>query len=181
MKTVAIQGYAASFHDVAARKMLGDAIHVVPFDTFVGVFKAVADQEADYGVVAISNTNYGPVKESLNLFDRFNVHILDKIDIDVRQCLMVAPDVRLSEVKYVSSHPVALGQCRAYLEKHLPNALPKSHADTAGAAADLARSQDPHTAVIASAAAAELHGLDIVATDIQDDDNTTTFLLFTKD
>lgn len=181
MKTVAIQGYAASFHDVAARQMLGNTIHVVPFDTFIGVFRAVSSQEVDYGVVAISNTNYGPVKESLNLFDRFNVRILDKIDIKVRQCLIVAPDVKLSEVKKVISHPVALGQCKAYLDKHLPHVLLKSHADTAGAAADLARSQDPHTAVIASHAAAELHGLDILATDIQDDNNSTTFLLFTKD
>lgn len=181
MKTVAIQGYAASFHDVAARKMLGDAVHVVPCDTFVGVFKAVSSQEVDYGVVAISNTNYGPVKESLNLFDRFNVRILDKIDIKVRQCLAVAPDVTLRDVKKVVSHPVALGQCKEYLDKHLPHVVLKSHADTAGAAADLARSQDPHTAVIASTAAAELHGLDILATDIQDDDNSTTFLLFTKD
>lgn len=181
MKTVAIQGYAASFHDVAARKMLGNEIHVVPFDTFVGVFKAVAAQEVDFGVVAISNTNYGPVKESLNLFDRYNVRIHDKVDLDVRQCLIVAPDVTLRDVTTVVSHPVALGQCRAYLDKHLPHAMLKSHADTAGAAADLARSQDPHTAVIASHAAAELHGLDILAEDIQDDRNTTTFLLFTKD
>lgn len=181
MLKVAIQGYQASFHDVAARKMLGDKIHVFPCETFVEVFRAVDNGEADYGVVAISNSIYGPIHESMRLFDMFDVAVSDEATVHIEQCLLTVPKTEMSNVEHVYSHPVALAQCKEFIGDYLPKATLTGHADTAGAAADIARWNDPTKAAIASRAAAELHGLQVIASSIQaSEENYTLFSLFKK-
>lgn len=181
MKTVAIQGYQASFHDVAAHDMLGKDIAVISCDTFVEVFKTVARGDADYGVVATANSIYGPIHESLHLFDQFDVAVHDKTDVLVEQCLITVPGAKFTDIRQIYSHPVALAQCKDYLAEYVPNALLTSHADTAGAVADIAEWKDVHIAAIAGRAAAELYGMTVLAAGIQAEKrNYTTFFLFTK-
>ena len=181
MKKVAIQGYQASFHDVAAHAMLGNGIAIIPCDTFVDVFKAVLNDEAEYGVVAVANSIYGPIHESQHLFEQYSVQIRDKTDVLVEQCLITVPGARLSDITQIYSHPVALAQCKGYLLEHLPNAILASHPDTAGAVADIAKWQNVHIAAIAGRAAADVYGMQVLAAGIQaEKQNYTTFYLFTK-
>ncbi|MGF7228495.1 MAG: prephenate dehydratase [Candidatus Saccharibacteria bacterium] len=180
-KKVAIQGYQASFHDVAAHRMLGAGITIVPCDTFVGVFKALLHGEADYGVVAIANSIYGPIQESQHLFPQYDVTVCDQVDVLVEQCLIAVPGAGVQEITRVYSHPVALAQCKAYLAEHLPHAELSSHADTAGAVAEIAIWNNPAYAAIAGSAAADLYGMQVVARNIQaEKENYTTFKLFTR-
>lgn len=181
IKKVAIQGYQASFHDVAAHAMLGNEIQIIPCGTFIEVFKAVTSGEAEYGVVATSNTIYGPIHESLRLFDMYQVEVVNDTEVLVEQCLLTLPKTDMFSVDYVYSHPVALAQCKEFIADYLPNALLTGHADTAGAAADVAKWGDPTKAAIASRAAAELYGLQVSAANIQaEKENYTTFALFKK-
>lgn len=181
MLKVAIQGYAASFHDVAARAMLGDDLFLVPCDTFKGVFDAVAEGRAEYGVVAIENTMYGLIDESHALLERADVNVVDEDVVRVEQCLLALPGARLQDIHEVYSHPVALMQCDEFLRDALPQAKPIVHADTAGAAADIAKWANPAKAAIASRAAAEYYGLQVLAPDIATEKhNYTRFVLFTR-
>jgi prephenate dehydratase len=181
MTTVAIQGYEASFHDVAARQLLGDELALVCCDTFLVVFKAVAEGRADYGVVAVSNSIYGPIHDSVKLFDMHNVDIEAQTTVAVEQCLLTLPGTRLQDIREVYSHPVALAQCKTYVAENLPHSVLTSHPDTAGAARDVAQWADAHKAAIASRAAAERYGLQIQAANIQaEKNNVTTFVLFTR-
>lgn len=181
MKTVAIQGYQASFHDVAAHKMLGKDIAVLPCETFVEVFRAVLRGDADYGVVATANSIYGPIHESVRLFDQYDVIVQDKTDVLVEQCLITVPNAQIEEITQIYSHPVALAQCKDFLTEYMPNAALASHADTAGAVGDIAEWNNPRIAAIGGRAAAELYGMTIAAAGIQaEQDNYTTFWLFTK-
>lgn len=181
IKKVAIQGYQASFHDVAAHKMLGDAIEIIPCDTFVGVFKALMSGQADYGVTAVENSIYGPIHESQALFSQYNVRILDTTDVLVGQCLIALPEATPEDIKQIYSHPVALAQCKDYIAEHVPGALLASHADTAGAVADVAGWKNVHIAAIAGKAAAELYGMQVMAENIQaEKNNYTTFRLFER-
>lgn len=180
-KKVAIQGYQASFHDVAAHQMLGDDIEIIPCDTFVGVFKALMSGQADYGVTAVENSIYGPIHESQALFNQYEVRVLDTTDVLVGQCLIALPEAELKDIKQIYSHPVALAQCKDYIAEHLPEALLSSHADTAGAVADVAGWKNIHIAAIAGKAAAELYGMQVVAENIQaEKNNYTTFKLFIR-
>lgn len=181
LQKVAIQGYQASFHDVAAHKMLGNDIEIIPCDTFVGVFKTLMSGQADYGVTAVENSIYGPIHESQALFNQYDVRILDTTDVLVGQCLIALPEAKLKEITQIYSHPVALAQCKDYIAKYLPEALLSSHADTAGAVADVAGWKDIHIAAIAGKAAAELYDMQILAENIQaEKNNYTTFKLFVR-
>lgn len=180
-KKVAIQGYQASFHDVAAHAMLGDDVAIVPCDTFVDVFKKLMGGDADYGVVAVANSIYGPIQESQHLFEQFAVKVIDETRVLVGQCLIALPDAGLADITEVHSHPVALAQCKDYLAQHVPQALLVSNADTAGAVADIAAWNNIHQAAIAGRAAAELYGMQVLAENIQaEKDNYTTFKLFVR-
>ena len=79
-------------------------------------------------------------------------------------------------LREVHSHVQALSQCHKFLRRHDLRA--RAHADTAGAAAEIAERGDPAIGAIASALSAEIYGLDILASDIEDaDHNTTRFLI----
>ena len=160
---------------------MGDDLALVCCDTFLSVFTAVAEGRAEYGVVAVSNSIYGPIHDSVKLFDMHNVEIEAQTTVTVEQCLLTVPGAQLSDIREVYSHPVALAQCQAYLSAYLPDAAPVSHADTAGAAKDIAQWADLHKAAIASRAAAERYALTVHATNIQSEkNNVTTFVLFTR-
>lgn len=180
-KKVAIQGEAASFHDVAARLLIGQNIVIVPCETFAEVFVCVLEGRADYGVVAVENSNFGVIHESQNLLEHEAVRQMGDVTMQIEQCLLGLPGASLDTISEIYSHFVALGQCRAYLDAHLPHAARIEHPDTAGSAAAIQTWHDPTKAAIASRAAGQLHGLTVLAASIETDkDNQTRFVSFVK-
>jgi prephenate dehydratase len=161
-KKVAIQGYAASFHDVAARKIFCQDIKILGCDTFADVFSCVINGQADYGVVAIENSNYGPISESTSLLRSQPVRQHKLVTVPIRQCLIGLPGASLLTIKQVHSHPVALAQCSEYLSHNLPYAQQRNNADTAGSVADIKRWNDVSNAAIVE----------------NDPNNETTFVSF---
>ena len=94
--------------------------------------------------------------------------------------MMAVKGASLETITHVHSHIHALSQCRNIIREL--NIEPVVHVDTAGAAAELAEANDPSQAVIASELAAQLHGLEILACNIEDaDHNTTRFLIMTRE
>lgn len=180
MSKVAIQGFAASFHEVAANTLLAKQPHSFIYcETFADVFAAVAQGRATYGVVAIQNSNYGPIAESRALLARPSVRQIQTLTMRIKQCLLVVPGTTPDEITEVYSHPIALVQCSRYLKQFLPQAKLVEHADTAGSAEDVARRGDKSKASIASSAAADLYGLEVLEDGIENDkNNATTFTLF---
>jgi prephenate dehydratase len=94
-----------------------------------------------------------------------DVKIVGEITIRIRHNLMAVPGTVEDRIRQVYSHPQALSQCDRYIAKHGWKAVP--YFDTAGAAGMVAREGNPEIAAIASAAAAEYHGLKILAEDIE--------------
>lgn len=179
MSKVATQGYAASFHDVATRQLFGEDTEITPCDTFEEVFAHVVRGEADFGVVAVENSNYGPIKNSHDLLSRCPVIVCREITLRVEQCLLAIPGTRLEDITDIYSHVVALAQCGDYLAQYLGGAKLHEHPDTAGSAADVRAWGDRAKASIASRAAAEHYGLTILAAGIESDErNTTRFVAF---
>jgi len=131
-KKVAIQGYAASFHDVAARQLISQDIIIIPCETFADVFACVADGRADVGVVAFTNSNFGSISESQSLVASQPIAVTGTLDLRIEQCLLGLPGASLASITEVYSHFVALGQCSEYLDSFLPYATRIEHPDTAG-------------------------------------------------
>ena len=176
MKRVAIQGYAGSFHHIAAQQYQGETVEILPCDTFRAVARAVESRAVDYGVMAIENSIAGSILPNYNILQRCNIHITGEIYLQIRQNLMVNRGVTLEEIREVESHHMALLQCADFLDAH-PWRLVES-ADTALSAAQLQQSGSRTTAAVAGALAAELFDLDIIAADIHTNcNNYTRFLI----
>lgn len=179
MKRVAIQGYAGSFHHIAAQQYEGSKVDILPCDTFRAVARAVESGEVDYGVMAIENSIAGSILPNYNILQRCNVHIVGEIYLQIRQNLMVNRGVKLEDITEVESHQMALLQCADFLDAH-PWRLVES-ADTALSAAQLQQSGSRTTAAVAGKLAAELFDLDIIAADIHTNrNNYTRFLILER-
>lgn len=164
---IAIQGQPASFHDQAARQLFTGSVELICCETFSDTFDALMDGQADVAVVAIENSLYGTINPVYDLLLQHRPWIGGETYIRIHQCLVGLPDTQLHEITEVYSHTAALAQCDTFLTQQLPKVKRFEHADTAGAAADIAKWGDPTKAAIASAAAAKQYGLRILAPDIE--------------
>jgi len=183
-RTVAIQGTHGSFSEAAARWRWPNA-EIVPCREVREVVAVVRAGRADAGCLAIENSLFGSVTATYDLlheaFGGGELHLSDEILLPVYHALLAAPGASLSEIRRVLSHPVALGQCRIWLEAHLPKAELVGEWDTAGSAEIVARGGRRDEAAIAPLGAGGAYGLAILAERIEDDPtNQTRFLTFTR-
>ncbi len=174
---VSIQGYEGSFHQEAAREFYGKEVQVIPCDTFRQLVKLAAQKsETDGGVMAIENSIAGSILPNYNLLIKSKLKIIGEVNLYIRQHLMANKGVKLTEIKEVHSHPMALLQCMDYLEKN-PWKLVESE-DTALSAKHIQQHHSKQRAAIAGKLAAELYGLTILQKDIHTmKPNFTRFLI----
>jgi prephenate dehydratase len=173
---VAIQGEPGSFSHEAALRVLPDA-EIVPCALSAEVFAAVARGEADGAVIPIENSLAGSVSEHFDLLLSHDVKAERETLLRIRHNLMAVPGVTLEEIERVYSHPVALAQCRRFLAGH-PKMKALAFYDTAGSAKQIMETSDRRAAAIASEAAAQCYGAEILERGIEDNpENFTRFFL----
>ncbi len=150
-----------------------------PYASIDAVIRAVADGEAAEGIVPVENSLDGSVNITLDtLAHEVDLSIVREIVRPIRHNLLARDDTR--HVNVVLSHPQALAQCRQYLRRHYPDAELVAVESTAAAAYQVA-SGAKHHAAIGSARAAQLYGLKVTATDIQDNPlNSTRFIVLAQ-
>lgn len=143
------------------------------------VLADVANGTVDLGVFPVVNIHGGLVRMAIESMGRHHFILVDELWLDVEQCLLVRPGVKIEQIKKVVSHSQALAQCRGYLKTHFAEAGQVEWEDTAKAAQDLSQGQlDKSCAVIAPAQSARLYGLEIIASNIQDmKPNLTAFII----
>jgi len=173
---IAIQGELGSFSHEAALKLVPDAT-VVPTSLSADVFAALAAGTVDAAAIPIENSLAGSVAEHFDLLLEHDVQVERETLLRIRHNLIGMPGAAVEEIHRVYSHPVALAQCRRFLASHAGMEA-VSYYDTAGSVKQLVELRDRHAAAIASAAAAEVYGAQILAADIEDnEENYTRFFL----
>lgn len=174
---VAYYGPEATFTHQAARSRFGSSVGYLPCLEIGDVFAAVQKRTADYGVVPIENSTEGQVNPTLDELISTSLKIYAEICLPIRHHLMSTGPIE--DVVRVYSHPQILGQCRHWLAEHLPRAelIPAASSARSAALAE----QEPGSAAIASELAAELHGMNILRDNIQDEaGNMTRFLVLSR-
>ena len=173
---VAILGEPGTYSHEAVHGAFGRAVAVVPSDTFRHAFDAVQTGRARAALVPVENSTTGSIHEVYDLLLGRDLRILAEVVLPVHHALMARPGTALADVRAVASHPQALSQCDGWITKH--GWASRGASDTAAAARLVAASDEPGFAAIGSRLAAELNGLDVLASDIQDvSENYTRFLL----
>jgi prephenate dehydratase len=172
---IAFQGQPGAYSHLACREAYpGHA--PLACESFEDAFEAVSQGRAELGMIPIENSLAGRVADVHHLLPETELHIVAEHFQAVRHCLLAPKGARKADIRHVHSHVHALGQCRRYIRDN--RLVAHVHADTAGAAADVAKSGDPSQAAIASRLAAETYGLDIVDEAIEDaHHNTTRFIV----
>ncbi len=177
-RAVAYFGEQGAFTYIAASRLF-QRQDGLACPTFEGVFQAVQNGEAAYGVLPFENSYTGEVGEVLDLLLQYDVHITAIYDLAIKQNLLGLSGAKLSDIKQVYSHHQAIGQCKDFLDQHGFEVIP--YANTAGAAQYVSEAKDNSKAAIASAETAGLFGLTILAENINTSaQNTTRFIVISN-
>jgi prephenate dehydratase len=179
--TVAIQGERGAFSHEAAQELAGADIEVMPCPTFDALFAAAVSEKADRALVPIENSLAGSIHENYDRLWASPLHIVAETQLRIRHCLIARPGTALASIRRVSSHPVALAQCRRFFAER-PHIEAVAAYDTAGSVKDLLHDGPPTDAAIASRLAARLYGGEVLLDEIEDDpQNYTRFLLLARE
>jgi prephenate dehydratase len=171
--TVAYPGREGA-HSAAACDRLFPAARLVPRASFEAVVEAVTERTCTYGVLPIESSLAGPVNETHDLLYDSALSIVAEAILPIRHCLLGPEEIALAEIREIRSHAVALDQCRKLLAS-LPDATAVVAPTTGDAAAAVAELGDRSVVAIASARAARLHSLVVLADDVGDHDAYTRF------
>ena len=176
---VAIQGELGSFSHEAAESMLRGCI-VVPCARSAEVFDRVERGTVAAAVIPIENSLAGTVAEHADLLVAREVFVQSEFRLRIGHNVIAAPGVKLSALRKVFSHPVALDQCRDFFRHH-PKIEPVPFYDTAGSVKHVVAHRLPDAAGIAGRHAARQYSGKILQAGVEDDKrNFTRFFLIRK-
>lgn len=176
---IVFQGQPGAYSHLACRQACAEFTSL-PAETFEDAFACVRDGRAARAMIPIENSVAGRVADIHHLMPHCGLHIIAEHFQRVNHHLLALPGTRLEEIRTVHSHIQALSQCRRLIREL--RITPRVHADTAGAAAEVAASGRRDQAAIASRLAAETYGLTIVRSDIEDaEHNTTRFIILARE
>jgi prephenate dehydratase len=172
-RRLAYLGPPGTYTEEAAQRYDPQATRI-PFPTNAAVADATRAGVADEGVVPIENSLEGAVPDTLDLLIReTDLRIRRELVTPIEHCLLALPDTQPEAIRAIYSHPNALGQCREYLERRFPSAQTVASLSTVTAVEEMKASAAP-AAAIAPRRAAQLYGVEVMATGIQDRANNVT-------
>jgi chorismate mutase/prephenate dehydratase len=168
---IACLGPKYSYSHLAAVAKFGEAVEHVPVGSIAAVFEEVNRRHVQFGIVPLENSTDGRIVDTLDMFVRLpGLKIRAEVRLRVHHCLIGRCE--WGQVQRIYSKAQALSQCRHWLGKNLPQARMIDVVSTA-AAVEHARTEQ-FAAAVASRAAADAHGLTILAENIEDQPHNIT-------
>jgi chorismate mutase/prephenate dehydratase len=176
---VAYLGPEGTFTQQAVHRHFGHSVHALSMPAIDSVFEQVQSGDADFGVVPVENSTQGIVSHTLDMFLLSDLKICGEIELRVHQNLLTLAK-SLDQIERVYSHEQSLSQCKGWLRAHLPGAELIAVGSNSEAARRVRNA--PEAAAIAGRSAAEVYGLPVLFSDIEDHpDNTTRFLVIGRE
>lgn len=174
---VSYLGPKSTFTQQAAMKNFGSSVDYRAMHSIPDVFASVSDSEADYGVIPIENSTEGAVFHSMDMLAESSLFIVGQIYMPIEHCLISRG--KLEEIRKVCSKDQAIGQCREWLRRHIPN-VEIEYVESTALAVQMAV-DNPEIAAVGSSIAADEYRLPILERGIQDKkNNQTRFLVIGK-
>ncbi|GAA4042039.1 prephenate dehydratase [Arthrobacter methylotrophus] len=178
-RKVAYQGEPGANSNIACMQMFPD-LESVPCPSFEDTLDLVKSGEADLAMIPIENSIAGRVADIHVLLPESGLHIIGEHFLRIRFHLLGIPGSKIEQAREVHSHVHALGQCRKLIRSM--GLKPVVAGDTAGSAREVRDWNDPSKVSLAPPLAADIYGLQVLATDVEDDpSNTTRFVVLSKE
>ena len=176
---IAFQGVPGAYSHMACQAVKPN-MDAIACGSFEDMLYRVQDGQATLAMVPVENSTAGRVADIHHLLPESGLYIIGEHFQRVNHHLLAPRGSQIDKLKTVHSHAQGLAQCRQHIRKL--GLIPIMHADTAGAAKDVAETGDPSVAAVASRLAAEIYDLDIIIDSLEDDKrNTTRFLVMAAD
>ncbi len=176
---IAYQGVAGAYSHIASMSVYPKQEYL-PCDTFEMAMNMVQNGRADFAMIPVENSNAGRVADVHFLLPQTGLHIVGEFFLRIEHQLLGLKGSKPEDIETASSHPQALAQCSQFLKEH--NIKPVARIDTAKSCEDIIAFQDKSKAAIASKLAAEIYGLQILASNIENAaNNTTRFLIMSRE
>lgn len=174
---VAYLGPEGTYSEAATLLHFGRSIEKMPLQTIREVFRSVSTGLAQYAVVPIENSTEGGVTQTLDMLLHSSLNICGETELAIHHCLLSQSP--LDKIEKIYSHQQSLGQCRLWLDQHLPQ-IERIGVSSNAEAAKLA-AEETNAAAIAGNNNASLYQLKILAENIEDEpENTTRFAVIGK-
>lgn len=174
-------GPAGTFSQQAALEWSQGIKKLKEYNTIYNAIKAVNDGEAEECIVPIENSIEGSINVTLDMlaFDT-ELYIIGEYILHISQNLMVSPGTRKEDIKVITSHTQAIGQCARFLAHNFPN-VEIEFAESTAAAAKRVASGEKGIACISAPGTSDIYGLDILYPNCGDDkNNSTRFVVLSK-
>lgn len=181
-KSIGYLGPKGTFSHEAVEVYSQKGAHdLIEFSSIQEVLNAVKNGTVDEAIVPIENSLEGAVNVTLDVLAKEDgLFIVSELIIPIHLHLIARKGTTINEVKAIISHPQPLGQSRNYLNKVFPDIVQIEESSTSKAAKRVSESEDK-CAAIASKSAAQVHGLEILESNIQDfENNRTRFVIISK-
>ena len=166
INSVAIQGVKGSFHHIVANDYFSSDTEVLECLSFDRAVESLISGRTDAVIMAIENSIAGSIIPNYALIDANNLNIVGEYYLDIQHHLMALPGQKLSDIKEVVSHPMALLQCKQFFKQY-PEIKLVEDKDTAEVAQRIQNKGLTGVAAIASELAANLFELEILERSIQ--------------
>ena len=176
---VACQGVEGAYSQIACEKIFKNPF-IVYFKNFEGVFSAIDKGLCQYGILPLENSTAGSVKKVYDLMIKHNFSIVRTFRLKIDHNLLAKPGTKISDLKEIYSHEQAFNQCGEFL--HTLTGVSIIPVENTAIAADMVSKSDrTDVAALSSRNCAELYGLDILSSSIQDKgNNRTRFICISK-
>ena len=174
---VAYLGPEGTYTQAAVLKHFGESVTARPASTIDEIFRDVETGNADYGVVPVENSLGGIVSHTLDELALTALRICGEVTLPIHHCLL-SNEPSIEAITHIWSHQQSFSQCRKWLDTRLPKAEREAVASNAQA---VLIAREKGGAAIAGQQTAKLYGMNILASNIEDDpNNTTRFLIIGK-
>jgi chorismate mutase/prephenate dehydratase len=171
-------GPAGTFSHAAAVRKFGSSVEYVATADISSVFDEVVRGHIDYGLVPVENSLHGGVIDTLDAFLGSSARICAEVRITIHHYLLAREP--WEKVRTIYSKPEVFSQCRKWLSAVAKDRDVQGVASTSKAA-EMAAAQEG-VAAIGTKIAGELHGLNVLFENIEDDcENETRFLVIGRE
>lgn len=175
---VAYSGVEGAFAHIAAGRIFPEGRYISCCD-FKATYDSVVNGESDVAVLPIENSYAGEVGQTMDLIFSGSLYVNGIYELEIHQNLLGLPDATVDDIKKVTSHPQALGQCHEYIK--MRGFETDEANNTALAAKAVAEANDKSLGAIASVETARIYGLKIIEANInKSGENTTRFAVLSK-
>jgi chorismate mutase/prephenate dehydratase len=177
MIKVGYQGKNGTYSELACLKYFSnEKIETKNYSEFVSLINDVENNLLDYAVLPVENSTTGIIYRTYDLFKNYNIYAIGEQYIKIDENLISIMGANKKTIKEVYSHPEALSQCRKYLTEN--NYKPVAYQDTASSVKYVKELNDKSKAALASSFAAKYYNMEIIESNVQDNQlNTTRFLV----